>query len=87
MEITTSWEEAGLRRGRQEGVQRERELVLRLLAQRVGVLSKQTEQALERLPIEQVELLAEAMFNFKGPSDLTHWLSKHAASAVKTSKQ
>lgn len=83
MEITTSWEEAGLRRGLQEGLQeglqREHEFVRRLLPRRLGALSKPVQTVFERLPIEQVEQLGEALLDFHSPEDLNRWLKTHAA--------
>jgi hypothetical protein len=80
MEIMTSWE----RRGLQQGLQRERELVLRLLTSRVGALSKSAQASIARLSIEQVENLALALLDFKKPGDLTRWLQEHAATNGKT---
>jgi hypothetical protein len=76
MQLTTSWKEEGL----QEGLQRERELVLRLLTRRIGTLSQRAQATIARLSIEQVESLGEALLDFKEPRDLTRWLRQHAAS-------
>jgi hypothetical protein len=65
-------------------LQRERELVLRLLANRIGALSKSAQAGIARLSIEQVENLALALLDFKKPGDLTHWLQEYAATNGKT---
>jgi hypothetical protein len=75
MELMTSWEEKGL----QQGLQREREFILRLLEQQVGTLSKRLQATLKRLPIEQLESLGEAAIHFNDPRDLTRWLRQHVS--------
>ena len=82
MELTTSWKEEGL----QQGLQRERALVLRLLERRIGTLSKRVQNAIERLPIEQVERLGEALLDFNSARDLTRWLDQYASSNGKTGR-
>ena len=57
--------------GRQEG---ELELALRLLRRRCGELNPQQEARIRSLRLEQLETLAEALLDFKGPSDLEAWL-------------
>ena len=58
--------------GRQEG---ELELALRLLRRRCGELNPQQEARIRSLRLEQLETLAEALLDFKGPSDLEAWLA------------
>lgn len=79
MEIMTSWEETGWNRGIQQAAQRERELVLRQLARRIGALSQRTQTTLARLSLEQIEMLGEALLDFNHPRDLTAWLREQAA--------
>ena len=55
----------------------ERKVLRRLLEQRFGKLSKVIQQNLERLVIDQLEALADALRDFKTKDDLTRWLSKH----------
>ena len=61
----------GLREGRQEG---ERELAIRLLRRRCGILSVEQEAAVRALALERLEQLAEALLDFNNASDLEVWL-------------
>jgi predicted transposase/invertase (TIGR01784 family) len=63
--------------GLQEGLQREKSLVLRLLTRRVGELPQQVRQRIETLPLEQLENLGEALLDFTNMADLQAWLQAH----------
>jgi len=68
--------------GRLEGEARGRALgeatvTLRLLNRRCGPLSEATTARIQALPLEQLELLAEALLDFSGPADLAAWLDEH----------
>lgn len=80
MEMMTSWEEEGLKKGvqqgLQQGLQRETELVLRLIKKKLGNLKKIKEKQILSLPIEKVEELGEALFDFKDTDDLQMWLNR-----------
>ena len=68
-----------LDRGRQEGAaQGEAKVTLRQLSRRCGPLSEATTAIVQALPLEQLELLAEALLDFGGPADLAVWLAEHA---------
>jgi predicted transposase YdaD len=72
-----------LDRGRQEGEARGRALgeatvTLRQLNRHCGPLSEDTTARIQALPLEQLELLAEALLDFSGPADLAAWLEEHA---------
>jgi hypothetical protein len=67
MEIVTSWMEQG-----------ERGILLRLLKRRFGPVSGRTQKQIGSLSHEQLGELAEALLDFKQPSDLTRWLREHA---------
>jgi predicted transposase/invertase (TIGR01784 family) len=60
--------------GLQEGVKREKSLIHRQLARRVGELPQQVHQRVESLSLEQLENLAEALLDFQGMTDLQVWL-------------
>jgi predicted transposase YdaD len=71
-----------LNRGRQEGEARGRALgeatvTLRQLNRRCGALSDATTARIQALPLDQLELLAEALLDFSGPTDLAAWLEEH----------
>lgn len=72
MEIVTSWEEIGLKKG----LQRETELVIRQIKKKFGNLKKNKENQILSLPIEKVEELGEAIFDFKDADDLHLWLNR-----------
>jgi predicted transposase YdaD len=70
----------GEARGRQEGeAQGEAKVTLRLLNRRCGPLSEATTARIQALPLEQLELLADALLDFSGPADLATWLEDHAS--------
>lgn len=78
-ELSNPWirqgEKEGLEKGRQEGRQTEAvSLVIRLLTKRLGTLSSEQTEAIQRLPIEQLENLAEAVFEITSDADLAPWL-------------
>jgi len=72
----------GEARGREEGEARGRALgeatiTLRQLNRRCGPLSEATTARIQGLPLEQLEALAEALLDFRGPTDLAAWLEEH----------
>ncbi len=82
MELTNPFIELGKRRGRQEGILEGRhegqaELVLKLLARRLGSISRTHERAIRKLSAENIEALGEALLDFNVPADLAHWLRQN----------
>ena len=90
MELTNPFIELGKRRGRQEGIAEGRqegilegrhegqaELVLKLLARRLGSISRTHERAIRKLSAENIEALGEALLDFNVPADLAHWLRQN----------
>jgi hypothetical protein len=79
MEIVTTWMERGIERGMERGMERgaEREtaLVLRQLVRQLKTVSPSLEEKIRQLPIEQVEVLGEALFDFSSETDLVTWLA------------
>ncbi|MBW4477598.1 MAG: Rpn family recombination-promoting nuclease/putative transposase [Tolypothrix brevis GSE-NOS-MK-07-07A] len=61
--------------GLQEGLQREKSLVFRLLNRRVGELPQEVRSRVESLSLEQLENLGEALLDFTSMADLDAWLS------------
>ncbi len=61
----------GLRQGRREG---EAEIVIKLLARRLGALSTSQEKAVRKLSTRKLESLAEALLDFSSIDDLTQWM-------------
>jgi len=68
-----------LAEGRQEGEARgEAKVTLRLLNRRCGPLAGATTTQIHALPLEQLEVLADALLDFQGPADLAAWLAANA---------
>lgn len=63
--------QAGRLEGRLEG---ELQMALRLLTRRCGTLSAEQEARIRSLPLERLEALADALFDFRGADDLAAWL-------------
>jgi hypothetical protein len=70
----TSVERIGYDRGIQESLARERSLILRLLTRKIGSISDLTLDRINKLSIEQLESLGEALLDFGSIDDLTSWL-------------
>ena len=77
MELTTSWEEKGIEKGKQEGLQRERKLILRMLRKRWGPLPPESEARIDSFSFEELDALGEASVDFNSIADLKTWLSTH----------
>jgi len=71
MTYITTGERIGYERGREEGKE---ELILRLLQKRVGELPEETIVSVKALNVTQLEELGEALLDFTGIDNLTHWL-------------
>jgi len=75
----------GFQQGQQEGLQEGAcEPILRQLERRLGKLSKRTQASLKRLSFEQLQSLAEVLFDFADARALAHWLREHAATNGKS---
>jgi flagellar biosynthesis/type III secretory pathway protein FliH len=76
MEFATSWHikgrEEGLREGRQEGRQ---ELLLKMLKKRLGDISSELEAMIAALSLEQLDRLAESLFDITNEADLKRLLA------------
>jgi hypothetical protein len=70
MEIVTSWMEQGKH---QEALS----LIKRQLNKRVGEQLKKFEQRIDHLTTDQLELLADALLDFRDKSDLATWLDNN----------
>jgi predicted transposase YdaD len=82
MQLSTAyleWEQKTLNQGREEGEQRgelkgEQKLVIKLLNRRIGELESPVVEQIRKLPVEQLEELAEALLNFSTVANLEEWL-------------
>jgi predicted transposase YdaD len=64
----------GRQEGREEGLKRERSLIIRLLTRKLGQLSQDVLERIDTLPLEQLENLGEALLDFTSINDLQAWL-------------
>lgn len=67
----------GREEGREEGLRRERSLVIRQLTRKLGELPLGMLEQIEVLSIEQIENLGEALLDFEEISDLEDWLNRY----------
>ncbi|MBW4659769.1 MAG: DUF4351 domain-containing protein [Drouetiella hepatica Uher 2000/2452] len=74
MQIVTSWMEQGIEQSIEQGLQRERSLILRLLTRKVGNVPDRLQSQIDQLPIAQLEALGEALLEFASLADLEAWL-------------
>ncbi len=65
----------GEKLGREEGLQRERSLILKQLTRRVGTLTPEQLEQVQALSLDQLENLGEALLDFSAAADLEHWLA------------
>ncbi len=75
MEYITSWERKGREIGKAEG---KLEDTLKLLTWRLGELSQAMQKRISRLPLDKLDKLFDATFDFEQKADLNAWLRKHA---------
>jgi hypothetical protein len=71
MQITTSW----MRQGIEQGIEREKTLILRQLKRKLGEINLSLETKIMQLSIDDVEVLGEALFDFSTVEDLINWLN------------
>ena len=77
MEMMTSWEESGLKKGLKKGEQLGSvKIILRLLNKRFGKIDKSIENILSKLSVKNLESLSESLFDFKDTDDLQIWLNR-----------
>jgi predicted transposase YdaD len=62
--------------GIEEGIERQRSLILRLLNRQVGKLSKEQKSRIDRLSLDQLEGLNEALLDFDTIADVESWLNE-----------
>ncbi|MCA2723536.1 MAG: DUF4351 domain-containing protein, partial [Microcystis sp. M176S2] len=69
--------EAAIQKGRIEGIQQgEANLVLRLLKRRFGELPPHITETIQKLSVEKLEDLGEALLDFDSQADLINWLNQ-----------
>jgi predicted transposase/invertase (TIGR01784 family) len=70
---TKVYQEA-LQEGKQEGLDHERSLILRMIERRVGRVSQKARSQVLALSFTELDSLGEALLDFSTPSDLNDWL-------------
>lgn len=91
MEYITSWERKGKALGKLEGqregkiegkvegkIEGKREATLKLLTRRIGQISLAAQKRINKLPLEKLDELFDAAFDFDEKAALNEWLRKHA---------
>ncbi len=73
MQITTSWMLEGI----EIRVNKEKELIIRLIKRKFGEISSELEAQIRAINIDDVETLMESLFDFNKVDDLTNWLHSH----------
>jgi predicted transposase/invertase (TIGR01784 family) len=74
---TRVYQEA-LEEGKQEGLQRQAAMLLRMLTRKFGQVSPRLKNRISKLSVVQLENLAEAIFDFETVTDLNSWLKTHS---------
>jgi predicted transposase/invertase (TIGR01784 family) len=67
--------ETGEQQGEQRALQREKTLILRLIARKVGEVPQELRSSVELLSIDRLEALCEALLDFNSLQDLRNWLA------------
>jgi predicted transposase YdaD len=76
MQITTSWEQKGISRGREEGRLEEKlAITFRQLNRKLGNLSEEIATQIKSLEPNQLDTLTEDLLDFQALEDLERWLS------------
>ena len=73
MEIVTSWMEKGIEIGIKRG---EQKIIKRLLKQRFDNITPTLENRINGLSSEQIENLADSIFDFQSLEDFINWLDQ-----------
>lgn len=76
-EIIQQGVEQGLQQGKREEAL---SYTMRLLARRLGVVTPQLQAQIQKLPVNELEELGEALLDFTDATDLVSWLQLHQQS-------
>ena len=78
MNLTNPFIELGKQRGIEQGRQQgEADLVMKLIARRLGALSTSQEEMIRSLPLPKIEALGEALLDFTSPADFARWVREN----------
>ncbi|AFZ27036.1 Putative transposase, YhgA [Cylindrospermum stagnale PCC 7417] len=70
MQIVTSW----MRQGIEQGIEREKDLVVRQIKRKLGGIDAELEAQIRELDVERLEVLGEAFLDFSTVETLRDWL-------------
>ncbi|MEM8779920.1 MAG: DUF4351 domain-containing protein, partial [Cyanobacteria bacterium P01_G01_bin.49] len=73
MEIVTSWMERGIEQGIERG---EQKIIKRQLKRRFNEIPSEIENQINNLSLEQIESLADAIFDLQSLEELRNWLAE-----------
>ncbi|NJL66441.1 MAG: DUF4351 domain-containing protein [Microcoleus sp. SM1_3_4] len=76
MQYVMSIERIAEERGIEQGITRERSLILRQLGRKLGALSDEIRDRIQGLSLGQLEDLGEALLDFTAPVNLVDWLDR-----------
>ncbi|MBE9146425.1 DUF4351 domain-containing protein [Planktothrix mougeotii] len=77
MEIVTSWMEKGIEQGLEQGIGKgEQKIIKRQLKRRFTTISPNLENQINNLSSEQIENLADLIFDFQSLEDFINWLDQ-----------
>ena len=77
MEIVTSWMEKGIEKGIEQGIEKgEQKIIKKQLKRRFNNITPSLENQINELSVQQMESLADAIFDFQSVDDLINWLDQ-----------
>jgi molybdopterin-guanine dinucleotide biosynthesis protein A len=68
--------EKGLQRGLQQRIDQDKELIIRLIQRKLGTINEDLQTQVKALNIDDLETLAEDLFDLNSIEDLQQWLNK-----------
>ncbi|MEM9217858.1 MAG: DUF4351 domain-containing protein [Cyanobacteria bacterium P01_F01_bin.150] len=77
MRYVSTIERQGIAKGIEQGIERERSLILRQLTRRVGELPESIIEPINQLSVDDLEALGEALLDFEQMDDLQQWLTEY----------
>jgi hypothetical protein len=76
MPLVSPFEQMAKQEGVQERIERDKELIIRLIQRKLGTINEDLQTQVKALNIDDLETLAEDLFDMDSIEDLQQWLSK-----------
>ena len=70
-------EQIGIQKGLQQRIDRDKELIIRLIQRKLGIINADLQTQVKALNIDDLETLAEDLFDMDSLEDLQQWLSNY----------